>query len=73
MTKSQTNNSSTKQIIGIAAALFGLAAGTLYQRHEAVAPFNPDDVANTLGLYSLVLSSLLWVTFLVIWLVSRNR
>lgn len=73
VSKQRENLSSLRRTVGIIAALFGLSSGFLYQYHEAVVIYRPDDITNTFGLYALCASVLFWCAFLVISFVIRNK
>lgn len=65
--KSQTKTfTSLLKTLGVIAAIMGIVSSVLYQYHEAVVAYRPDDVSNTLGLYALVLSIILWLVFLIL-------
>lgn len=62
----QSSLRSIKSIVGIVSALSGIASGILYEYHLNVVVYQPNDTTNTLGLYMLCLSLLLWTIFLAI-------
>lgn len=72
MVKQKQKNGSIKKTIGIIAALFGVASGSLYEYHQGVQAYKPNDVSDTLGLYLLVGSVALWMAFLTVHFGSKK-
>ena len=66
-------NPSIQSILGVCAALLGIASGALYEYHNGVVAYRPDDVTNGVALYALVGSLVLWAVFIVLYLKPTNK
>lgn len=73
MKKQQKQTSiSTLKVIGILAAISGLASGAFYMYHQQVMLYRPNDVSDGFGAAAFLLSVVAWLVFATLYMVKSR-